>query len=494
MKPMSKLSLAVLAFVFSSGSFAAQMKVLPDNTKALQTRIDLIKSAEKEILIEYFEVAQDKVTLAGLGLLQEAARRGVKVKIIVDNMHSMIFPKQFGVVMENLYIQRTNNFEIKVFNPLNVLNPFDQTYRNHDKLFVVDGRYAIIGGRNVSGSYFGRAENGLPNLRDVDVLISGEEVQVPQKYFHTLWKENDHVKTRYLHEYSVDGLNDICMLKNSESSDHCEGKQKAAKENIVEEQQKITALVDLVNSDRGAFGISPKVSKDLFANMHNVDMTFMYNDPKVVMKEVKDRLGEQLYRDLLQAKPETLTIVTPYLFPPDSTLDLFENLIRNQGTKIKIITNSLRSNDSMLVHAAFETIKPRLVKMGVELYEYNGPLTNDEKNQPEILHAKMMVLNENTEQPTSYIGSFNMDHRSVYINRELGIKISGRETKRLANEMLEQIKDIQANSTMTAKDGTEVLNALDYLMSLPDPLNLYPAKRENADRNKGLVKLLRKHI
>lgn len=481
-------SLALL--LMYNSSFAASVKVIPDNKSALQARVDFIKSAKEEILIEYFEVDDDTVSQMGLALLQEAAeKRGVKVKIIVDNMHSELSKAHFSAVLGHLQpLTRSQNIEIKVFNPLDITKPLDQTYRNHDKLFVVDGRYAIVGGRNVSGAYFGQAENGKANLRDVDVIIDGPETQQARQYFMTLWTQNKHVKNRELYEYSIESLQENCGFKIDRMED-CLRIQKEALRNTQKTQNRLARLLKAIDRDRDLNETSEQTLARMFAGAHHVDLKFLFNDPTQVMAKVKDKLSSQLYRELEELKPESVSIVTPYLFPTNEALHLMEKLSKENGTSIQITTNSLKSTDSTLVHAAYLSVKPRMVKMGMDLFEYNGPFTDSDGNDSEILHAKILVVNENTPTPVLFIGSFNMDHRSALINRELGVKISGRDVKALQMELGIHISDILSQSTKVAEKGREIPEAN---LKLMEQTPLWKVKKMESEV--PLVKPLRKHI
>lgn len=506
MKRITLKTISALLLSFALQAHGAQMKVLGFDTEALQARIDLIKNAKKEILLEYYEVDQDKLTLIGLGLLQEAAQRGVKVKLIVDSMHSEITRPQFAAMMNTLdTVGRTKNFEIKVFNPLTNVKVLDQTYRNHDKLLVVDGKYAIIGGRNISGSYFGRAETGKSNFRDVDVLSYGSEVsedkmidgQVslsPRNYFLSLWTKNKMVKERELFDVSNEELTGNCFLKNTEATDPCESRQRYAIETVQKEQARIDQALLILNANTGepkkeTFGVTARIKseEDILKGMYQVDMLFMYNDPTQVMSRVEKKLGSQFLDLLGNIQPKQMTIVTPYLFPPQTMLDLFKNLADNNQTKIKIISNSLHSTDSTLVHAGYELIKPQLLGLGsnFEMYEYNGPL-NAEK-QPSILHAKFMVLNEEADAPTILIGSFNMDYRSSYINREIILKISGGDSKALAKDILHQASYIQTASTRS--DGSAQSNK-----ALTEMASEEKRKALESDKRSLILKFAKKQI
>jgi phosphatidylserine/phosphatidylglycerophosphate/cardiolipin synthase-like enzyme len=179
---------------------------------------------------------------------------------------------------------------------------------------------------------------------------------------------------------------------------------------------------------------------------------------------------------ILKNTNHDLLIITPYLFPTENELQALEQLSQN-GIKIKIVTNSLVSNDVVLVHAAFLTIKKRLAEMGIELYLYNGP---------ETIHAKAAIL----DKKISFIGSFNFDRKSSDYNREIGIRVgnSNSTTSQFTQDMLKFINDdVILNSTLIAKDKIEFdFSELDRKAT--------PEKIQKLNKSKKLVKLLKNVI
>lgn len=489
---------SAVVFLGPVSLWAAKVKVIPNEQAALQIRYDLIRSAKNEILIEYFEIDNDDISKGGLALLQEASRRGVKVKILLDNMHSQLTRAQYSAVLNNFYpltvkqnlVEKNENIDIKLFNPVTSLNLLDQTYRNHDKLFVVDGETAIIGGRNVSGSYFKNASPGKANLRDVDIVVQGSEVKDAEKYFLNLWQNNSHVKEAQLFEFSIENMRKACALAEQDNITGCEMAKESVIERAKKAQSEFDKIIDDINQNRNS-KVAVKGNPELMTGFVNVNLAFMYNDPQRVMAKVENRLGSQIIEEILKIKPTTISIVTPYLFPTDHTLDAFQSLISGQNTKVRILTNSLRSTDSPLVYAAYLSKKPRMMEMGIDLYEYKGSESLEIKANeiPEILHAKLMVLNESSESPTIFIGSFNFDHRSAYINREVGVKIFGGDVQKLTQEIMKHVNEIGRASLPTVKDGQEVQGHLKQLLE-----GTPPKKIEKAESMKGLVMPLRRHI
>lgn len=134
-----------------------------------------------------------------------------------------------------------------------------------------------------------------------------------------------------------------------------------------------------------------------------------------------------------------VNIVSPYLIPTPELIEAFKKLIAN-NVRIRIITNSLKSTDNLLAQAGYREVKPLLIKMGVELYEYNGPDT---------IHAKTALI----DNRTSFIGTYNIDPRSAFINREIGVIVSDTENTGYSKELARIIDDFRQNSTLVGKDG-----------------------------------------
>ena len=459
--------------LFSMPCFADKIKLLEDNTEALQARVDLIQNAKKEILVEYYEVASDSLSLTGLALLKEAAGRGVKVKILIDNMHNSLSKAEMAAMLgvdQNPEIAK--NIEIKMFNPLHTLNPLHLTYRNHDKLMNVDGEsdepMMIVGGRNVAKNYFGKSKDF--NFKDADALVVGSSAQVSRKYFMDLWKNNPEVKDVELYKYSRRNLESNC---NTEAG-NCDQVVKALEE-IAAAHAKLASYLDTFNS--GKAWVKSEPISEMLKDLEDVEtIRFAFNDPLKVMKKVEVKLSEQIMGSLLQRAKESILIVTPYLFPTEEELTKLE-AIAASGVKIKIVTNSLASTDVVLVHAAFLTIKKRLADMGAEVYLFKGP---------EILHCKGAII----DNKISMIGSFNFDRRSANINREIGIRVGEVDShaSKFTKEFVEFIdKDILANSFLAVSQKKELdTSEIDSLVT--------DAKNKELEIEKGKVKFFANQI
>ena len=439
---MKKLMKYVLpSLLISTTCFADKVKLLEKNDEALQARVDLIQNAKKEIFVEYYEVASDSLSLTGLSMLRKAAEGGVKVKILIDNMHNSLSDAEMAAVLGiSDSTKASENIEIKVFNPLHSLNPLHLTYRNHDKLMNIDGEMMIVGGRNVAKNYFGKAKSAELNFKDADALVVGDAAKESKQYFMDLWTKNPEVKKVNLNRYSYAGLNNNCS---GEDSTNCINQRESALNEIKAAHEKLNVYLEKFMS--GKAWVKTEAISEMFKDLEDIkNVKFAYSDPSKSMKNVENKLSAQIMQSFSLHAKENILIVTPYLYPTEDELKSLEKLSA-AGIKIKIVTNSLASTDVVLVHVAYLSIKKRLTDMGIEIYEFKGP---------EILHCKGVVIDDKI----SMIGSFNFDRRSALINREIGVRIGGlnddgsKFTKEFVNFINEEII---ANSTLVSKDKIE---------------------------------------
>ncbi len=480
MKNIFKLSLVLACSAFSASAYADKVKLLEQDAEAAQARIELIKNAKQEILVEYYEVANDQLSKTGIALLKEAAQRGVKVKILIDSLHNSLTSAEMAVLLgvtDNS--ASAKNIEIKVFNPFSLLNPFHMTYRNHDKLLDVDGNgdnpMMIVGGRNVSEQYFGRSETH--NFKDADTLVMGKSAHTAYKYFNDLWTTNPEIKKVRLNGYTQFNLNRHCF---PDEQITCEKEKAKIRADIANAQnniaQHMTELTD------GLAWVKVGSIEEMLSDVEDVgEVQFAFNAPDKKMKKVVHKLARQVM-DALENAKESITVVTPYLYPTEEELTALEKIMSTGNIKLRLITNSLASNDEVLVHAGLMSIKNRLAAMGAELYLYKGPKT---------LHHKGAII----DNKVSLIGSFNFDRRSAKINREIGVRIGSFDPAVKAPQFTTQYEnfidsEIISNSVLVTKDGKDVPGAMEAV----DALATDAQKKSLAIQDGIILKLLKNQI
>ena len=189
MKALSILIAFLVAFCPISYVSADRVRLLIDDKEALQARVELIEQGKSEIIVEYFSVWNDDQSVGGVALLLEAARRGVKVKFIIDALANKLPKSFFTTLTDHAKDSQGNiNIEFRLYNPF-TLNLHKLTRRDHSKLLIVDGEKMITGGRNVGDKYFGC--NKKRNFKDLDIILDGKSVQTARNNFFAVF--NSHI-------------------------------------------------------------------------------------------------------------------------------------------------------------------------------------------------------------------------------------------------------------------------------------------------------------
>ncbi len=325
----------------------------------------------------------------------------------------------------------------------------------------------IVGGRNAAESYFGKSKT--LNYKDADALVTGKSAQDSKDYFLKLWNTNPEIKKLDLYQYSQRRIN---APNCGEAQIDCF----APESEILAHRARINELYALYNSGKSWIKAQPLAN--MLSDIEDVsEIKFAFNDPTQEMKHVDLKLAAQIMDSIVTNTQKSLTITTPYLYPTDNELASLR-VLASRGVKIRIITNSLASTDSPLVHAALLSIKTQLAEIGVELYLYKGP---------EVLHAKTAII----DGKMAYIGSFNFDRRSADLNREIGIRVGAMTDAKVTNftnELIQFIdKELIANSVLAIKDGQQMnLEAFDSQVPA--------AKRQQLEREKQFVPLIKDSI
>ena len=382
--------------------------LLKNGLDAFVARALLAQLAEKSIDTQYYMFHNDVVGSLFVDQLIQAAGRGVRVRILVDDID------QEGRDFSAAVLDSQSNIEVRIFNPFardkgrisQYITGFGkQTRRAHNKSFTVDNQATILGGRNIGDEYFeADAELGFV---DLDVLAIGPVANQVSASFDQYWNS----------ELSYP----ISTLVNKAPTDN----------EIIQRKNEFDAFVNTLFESQYMKKLhNSNLSHQL--NNHQVVYewgpgTVVADDPEKLTHEIDEtryRLTEQLKPYLKDIKDE-LVIFSPYFVPGKSGVAFFKKL-RDRGVRIKILTNSLSSTDVGIVHAGYTHYRKPLLRMGIELYELNENLTREQLKarkkgrigrSKSSLHAKCLVM----DRETVFIGSLNLDPRSVVQNTEIGV-------------------------------------------------------------------------
>jgi cardiolipin synthase C len=390
--------------------------VLEDGGTSMVARAWLSEYAEKTIDVQYFIFSTDNVGLIACDYLVRAADRGVKVRVLVDDI--MVD----AGAHEILTMDSHENISIKIYNPgINLgkniyqkLKKFGQDFkganqRMHNKTFTVDGKVVITGGRNIADEYFDYDHEY--NFRDRDVLLLGKIVPRIQQSFDEFWNdalsipvdslvaepENDFSaadKFERLHQYACNPENFWPQVRN-----------------------RITQLPD-------AFRGIQKTGELVW-----LDSVYFVSDVPGKNKNKNDLGGGGITTDslinLIKRAKHSIDIQSPYLITTEVGQKLFKEAV-DRGVKIRILTNSLSSTDNLEAFSGYQRDRETLLKTGVRIFEFRPDaqerfkiMTGELQKKIEFtpvfgLHAKSMVL----DGRITVIGTFNLDPRSANLNTE----------------------------------------------------------------------------
>jgi putative cardiolipin synthase len=373
---------------------------------ALGTRLILAENAQATIDAQYFLIKPDKAGELFLGKLLRAAERGVRVRLLIDD----IFTPRHDTILA--VFNSHPNIQVRLFNPVSRASPTAWSFiwnfsrvnrRMHNKAFIVDGSIAIMGGRNIAEEYF----DLKPQQRfdDFETLTFGEVVPEIADSFDTFWNSSLAVPMEAIHQ--------------SDSP---------------QRRQRWLALMDDMVSGKHpspytAAMKSPFLQRILTGDIRPYIATadLKYDDPEKLLASRHDpqfRVLEAAVLQQLKQATKEIIIVTPYLVPRDLSNDLLKEA-RARGVRVVLVTNSLSSTNHVAVHSAYAPRRKGLLEAGAEIYEIKvdgGAGPGNDRNQVEhvTLHTKALVI----DRQQLLIGSLNFDPRSIEINTEIGLFIN----------------------------------------------------------------------
>jgi putative cardiolipin synthase len=388
----------------------------PDGIDALTARLVLAEKAERTIDTQYYLIKTDTTGTAFVDALLRAADRGVRVRLLVDD----VFTKGYDAGMAAL--DSHPNFEIRIFNPFqrgavgrawSGLTDLTRVNRRmHTKTFSVDGQVTILGGRNIADEYFGAREDA--KFSDLDVVGVGPIAAEVSMMFDSFWN----------HETALPVPAFAGMPENPEAE------LESLREKLAESRERIkqtryaaavrTTALQFIEADSGVLEWAP--------------YQLVYDSPD---KGVRSQDGPAVaitkpLVEALQSAKEEVIVVSPYFVPRKSGIRFFEDL-QARGVNVTIVTNSLAANNQVTVHGGYAPSRKPLLEKGVRIFEVRPDATVKgseivaASGAKATLHTKAFLV----DRETAFVGSFNFDPRSANLNTESGVII---ESKRLGRE------------------------------------------------------------
>jgi cardiolipin synthase C len=429
--------------------------LLANVDEAFTSRLALIQGAQRTLDLQYYAIHADRSTEILLRGLRDAARRGVRVRILMDDFNTV------GKDAQVLRLAFEPNVQIRLFNPLpgsrrtligrifTSLHDLDRLQkRMHNKLFIADNAIGITGGRNLGDAYFGIDEKS--NFVDTDVLAAGRVVRDMSASFDRFWNDElAYPMHTLVSAKELEALRKSPLPGESQPSGDAPGQ-------AVPIAAQMTASGSVLPKATATTAITPDRRP---LDLEHLPLTWA---PAALLADKPGKIGpdsdeadagETVVDGLLglmrQARQDVL-IVSPYFVPGRAMLQVFEQL-HARGVRIRVLTNSLASTDAPAAQAGYVRYRKRLLRDGLEIYEMRSsqegsvgglgstPLPGSGGGGSKSgvsrasLHTKAVVI----DQRLTVIGSMNLDLRSQRKNSEVALLI---RSSRLARDATQQVE------------------------------------------------------
>jgi putative cardiolipin synthase len=362
---------------------------IEDSKVAARVRLDLIREAQKEILISTHTLAEDQLGVRLLGELSAAAKRGVKVKLIVDAWEKK---KNFTPAMKAAL--EANGVEVHMFRPLTAGYLYNINRRMHDKLFIVDRKFLVQGDRNLTKDYYSLGEEAFVSK---EFYFEGKVAKTSAKYFDALIEE-DAVERTVFNGTITDAIKEKMLVLDRNA--------KKSKTNILQG------------------------TENWRNKLQQLDEVNFFHD-NVKMKGKVSGTEAPLI-DMIKNAKKRIIIENPYIVLTDEFRAALRIAHKN-GVQITVITNSPQATDQKLVGAAWEESREFLKTMNATIWEHPGANPKNDYSKwkmrttknlysEKAIHTKMLIVDD-----VLAVKSFNLDPRSQNHNLEIVVQIKSKD-------------------------------------------------------------------
>lgn len=385
--------------------------------EALEARLSLIDAAELSIDIQSYLIRYDISGNLIAGRLVEAAKRGVRVRLLMDD--ALTIGSDDGLTELDV----ADGIEVRVFNPfprhrsrlLSFLLNFNLLNRRmHNKSFTVDNAVTIVGGRNIADEYYQTSADA--EFIDEDLLATGHVVDAVSRSFDEYWNAREACP--------------VSLLR----PPHAEPRRRELKARAAAILEEPRARDYVAALDAGFARRILENELPLVAGQ----ATAIYDRPEKIRWQTRTRAGRtsRHLQQLVSGADREVLIVSPYFVPRREGVAFLSSLVQT-GVRVLVVTNSLASTNHASVHAAYGRYRRPLLRQGIELYELSSLAAGSALPTAPLrltLHSKVVVA----DRRDVFVGSFNLDPRSFFINTEMGL---GVEAPSLAEDMAAAILD-----------------------------------------------------
>ena len=456
--------------------------LLPRADDANAARMALIDAATHTLDLQYYAINLDASSASLLDALRRAAARGVRVRLLLDDFNTA------GKNAQVLRLAFVPNIEMRLFNPLagsrnslvmrtlGALPHFARVQqRMHNKQFLADNAAGITGGRNLGDAYFGLGDDS--NFADLDVLAMGPIVKAMGTSFDQYWNNDLAYPVERL--VSLQELREALALEvnasTAQATTHTDTAQPTAHAHVAAAQVVVQAVSDM----RAKAGQLPPPMNLRSVRLHWVPAQLVVDRPGKISAEPAEPDRAETVVDgmvaLMDGAQRDVLLVTPYFVPGPQIMETFKRL-HERGVRVRVLTNSLASNDAVAAHAGYARYRKALLRLGVELHELRGvadgapgqvhsaalvsgsgsgtrvpgrsrvdassavgvtanDAASDGGPKRLSLHAKCVVI----DARLLLVGSMNLDLRSQLQNTEIGLLMASAQMARELRTLTELV-------------------------------------------------------
>ncbi|NJD32327.1 MAG: phospholipase D family protein [Gammaproteobacteria bacterium] len=406
---------------------------------AIRARTAIV--AGRSLDVQTYIWNNDGTGMALAYLLLQAADRGVKVRLLVDDMDAR--SKNYGFAALDAH----PNMEVRMFNPFQsrygtlgylfeAAGSFDRiNHRMHNKTWIADNRVAIVGGRNLGDEYFGASED--VNFVDLDFAMVGPIVRDASASFDKYWNSPMAYPMSVLAPKDVNTAALEDLRKKIDAYVPTESQKR-----FTEDLKQIDEIRRMIGGD--------------WPMEWSARYQFMSDDPLKAIGQGGGVAGSQvltLLSPMVKSSRKNLTVISPYFVPGKQGTEVFVDAAK-AGSDVGVLTNSLAANDVAMVYGGYSEWREPLLKGGVKLWELKPQPGSKTKSSffgssGASLHTKALTV----DGRYIFVGSFNLDPRTPSLNCEQGVFV---DNVALSHQ-LEQLFNLQSSGTraweVTLVDG-----------------------------------------
>lgn len=380
------------------------LSLIISNLDAFTARAVSAANAGRSLDLMYYIWDDDLTGRLLFHQIVQAAERGVRVRLLLDDINSQ------GRDPAYVAFDQHPNIDVRMFNPSRarhgglrrgidmVLRALTVTRRMHNKAFIVDGRIAFVGGRNISDAYFDAGEGS--NFRDLDLMLIGPSVKKVEAIFDDFWNS---AVVLPIHALTIPGQRLGLDYWKNKLEEYCTS-------------EKAKPYLDYIHKHT-TFEHFIKFKKRLFL-AENVEV--LSDPPEKALRRKPNNWLMKVLSPLIYNAKKSIQITSPYFVPGSVGTQKLCKLV-SRGVDVKILTNSLAATDVAAVHGGYMTYRKSLLKGGVKLFELKP---DGGAHHLRLFSARRASLHTKAffiDGETAFVGSFNFDPRSESLNTEMGI-------------------------------------------------------------------------